>query len=368
MRPLLTNAGLFIALLLSFSACDYFCDCEAPTTPCLFAYDRLIYTPNGEPNEQLATPTFESDQPAGTFSAQPGGLVIDSLSGAIDVNASAEGEYTVVYTLDDGKTTCETKVVIGKGDVQVKECIFSYEEGATGEPGYFIPIPFTTQLGRPTFKDDTPIEGTFTVEPQGLDLNPSTGVFDVNGSESGVVYTVTYTSKDKLTVCQTKVTIAGFDYKDTVIDVSVAEAIVFPTAARPEREPLGTAFVEQSEEPRLVFIDTDNVPGLSSETGAIDLKATLQTINALDFGGNAEQQAIPEDGYSREFTITYQYTEAEGNNELVTVSDLEIILYWFPDFESIPEELRDLVNYKAQFANGRTEKRPNHVVTYGKYQ
>lgn len=356
MRPLLTNAGLFIALLLSLSACDLFCDCEAPTTPCLFSYDQLIYAPDGEP-KQVATPTFKVDQPSGVFSAQPEGLVIDATSGEIDVNASAEGEYTVVYTLDAGKTTCETKVVIGEGAVPIKECILSYEEGSIGEPGYFVSIPFTTQLGRPTFKDGTSIDGTFTVEPQGLDLNPNTGVFDVNGSESGAVYTVTYTSKDRLIVCQTKVTIAGFDYKDTVIDVSADTAIVSPTAARPGREPLGGAFVEQGDEPRLVF---------ANETGAIDLKATLQVIDSLDFS-DTEQQAIPE-GYSREFTITYQYSEPDVTGESPPESDLEIILYWFPDFESIPEDLRDLVNYKRQFANGRTEKRPNHVVTYGKYQ
>lgn len=364
MRPLLTNAGLFIALLLSFSACDLFCDCEAPTTPCLFSYDLLIYTPDGA-SEQVASPTFKVDQPSGAFSAQPEGLVIDATSGEIDVNASAEGEYTVVYTLDDGKTTCETKVAIGDGAVQIEKCILSYEEGAIGKPGYFIPIPSTTQLGRPTFNDGTSIDGTFTVEPQGLDLNPNTGVFNVNGSESGVVYVVTYTLKDKRTVCQTKVTIAGFDYKDTLIDVSVAEAVVFPTAAQREgSDPSGSLFLEQGDEPRFVFSDTDNVPGLTSETGAIDLKATLQAINRIDFGGNADQQAIPEDGYSRKFTITYQYAE-EGVDELV--SDLEIILYWFPDIESIPEDLRELVDYKGQFSNGRTESRPNHMISYGRY-
>ena len=370
MRPLLTNAGLFILLLLSFSACDKLCDCEEPS-PCGFAYDQLIYTPNGGPGEQVASPSFESNQPAGTFSSQPEGLVIDSLSGKIDVNASAAGEYMVAYMLDDGETTCETVVAIAKGDGKVKECVFSYEGGSVNELGYFVPFLRASQIEKPTFENGIQIDGTFTVEPQGLDLNPVTGAFDVNTSEAGIVYTVTYKSNNGRTVCQTRVTIAGFDYKDTVINVSVEEAIVAPTTTRSEGgNPFGGAFTEQEEDPkssRLVFTDTDNASGLPSQTGAIDLKATLRSINALDFGGDEQEQAIPENGYRREFTINYVYSEERGNEGLTVESDLEIVLYWYPTFDSIPEELRNLANYKGQFSNGRTEKRPNHMVSYGKY-
>ena len=368
MRLLFTNIGLFVTLLLSLSACDLFCDCEAPATPCLFTYGQLIYTPGGGTAPQVATPSFEGDQPAGTFSAQPAGLAIDSLTGEIDVNASAAGEYAVVYMLDDGETTCETKVAIEESPVTAKECVLSYE-GNTKQSNYYVPFPGTTQLAKPTFADDTKSDGIFTVEPQGLDLNPNTGVFDVNSSESGVVYTVTYSSKDRLTICQVQVTVAGYDYQDTIIDVSVDRAIVVPTAA--QREGIvsnGVGFVEvQEEQPLLVFRDPDGepqVPGDTSSTGFVDVKATLQLIDQTIFQGNGQEPAIPL-GYSRQFTIRYIYQEI--SSDLSVESDLEFILYWYPTFDDIPEELRALVDYKGQFANGRTEKRPNHVITYGRY-
>jgi hypothetical protein len=368
MKSFLSNAGLLTVLLLSLSACDYFCDCENPTMPCLFAYDQVSYTPTGGGGEQLVNPVFEGDQPAGTFSAQLAGLVIDSLSGAIDVNASEAGEYTVVYTLDDEETVCETKVVIGEGPIEIKECVLSYE-GNVGELNYYIPFPGTTQLAEPTFADDTKPDGIFTVEPQGLDLNPNTGAFDVNSSESGVVYTVTYTSEDKLTICQVQVTVAGFDYQDTIVDVSADQAIVVPTATQREgRSSNGERFVEvQEEQPLLVFSDIEGEPqppGSISSTGSIDLKATLQLIDRIIFQGNGGEPVI-NSGYSRRFTVRYIYEEEGG--EIQVESDLEFILYWYPTIDVIPEELRELVNYKGQFANGRAEDRPNHMVSYGKY-
>ncbi len=368
MKPLLANTGLFVALLLSFSACDYLCDCEDPTAPCLFTYDQVLYTTSGGAGDQLATPLFEGDQPTGTFSAQPEGLTIDSLTGAIDVNASTAGEYTVVYTLDDGATTCVTKVVIAEGDRKVEECVFSYE-GNVGQLNYYVPFPGTTQLAVPTFSDNTKPDGVFTVEPQGLDLNPRTGAFDVNGSESGVVYTVTYTSKDRLTICQAQVTIAGFDYQDTIIDVSADRAAIAPTAT--QREGIssdGERFAEMQEgQPLLVFSDLEGepqVPGDTSSTGFIDVKVTLQLIDSLIFQGDGEEPAI-NPGYSRRFTVSYSYEEEGG--EVRVESDLEFILYWYPTFGEIPEDLVELVRYKEQFANGRTEKRPNIIVGHGRY-
>ena len=368
MRRLLTNAGLFILLLLSFSACDKLCDCEEPS-PCGFAYDQLIYTPNGGPGEQVASPSFESNQPAGTFSSQPEGLVIDSLSGKIDVNASAAGEYVVAYTLEDGETTCETVVAIAEGDVKVEECVLSYQ-GNVGETNYYVPFPGSTQLAGPTFAGDTKPDGIFTVEPQGLDLNPNTGVFDVNGSESGIVYTVTYTSNDRLTICQVQVTIAGLDYQDTIIDVSVDQAIVVPTATQREGSgSTGERFVEvQEEQPLLVFSGPEGEPlppGSTSSTGAINVRATLQLIDQAIFQGDGEEPAI-NPGYSRRFTVRYIYEEENG--EIRVESDLEFILYWYPTFDDIPEDLRELVDYKGQFANGRTEERPNTMVAVGRYQ
>ena len=384
MRPLLNPLVLFLGLFLTLSSCHYFCDCEEETKPCLFTYDQLVYTPDaGSAGRQLVKPDFDGDQPDGIFSTEPEGLVIDSLSGEIDVNTSPAGEYTVVYTLDDGKTTCETKVAIGEGETKTEECVFYYEKGFTNEIGYFVPRPGTTLLAKPTFKDSTQIDGIFTVAPQGLDLNPNTGVFDVNGSEPGSLYLVTYTAKDKLTVCQTRVTIAGFDYKDTIIDVSANLALVSPATTQSDGgNPLGGSFTERTGESgaRLIFSDQTDpefgpIPieeGAASATGRIDLKATLNRIDEIDFrdgfNGLEDQPAIPV-GYSRRVTIDYEYSEGERGDEFppTVETTLEIILYWYPTFDSIPEELRDLTNYKGQFSNGRTEKRPNIIICHDAY-
>lgn len=347
MRLLFTNAGLFVTLLLSLSACDLFCDCEAPATPCLFTYEQLIYTPGGGADPQLATPGFEGNQPAGTFSAQPAGLAIDSLTGEINVNASATGEYAVVYTLDDGETTCETKVAIEEGAVKVEECIFSYETE--------VIVPGQKDLLRPVFQNKAEIDGTFTAVPPGLDISFDKGIISVNTSASGQKYRIIYTSNDKQTHCETELLISGIDYIDQVfnLDDDLPDTASPILDANPQLEaPRGEYDVDGSARAQGLAI--------APETGEIDVRETLRLVDELR---RQREDPLIEEGEPLKFTFAYRIDNA-GNQEQPITSTLQIVIYWFAN--EISPEIEELLRQKGKFpVNGREMSPPPMLAVRG---
>lgn len=342
MKKLLSTLPAYLCMLLFLSACELFCDCEDEVKePCLFSYDSVAYTPNGTGQDQIISPTFENTKPEGTFSATPAGLAIDSLTGNINLNTSqSTTEYTVVFTLRDGTTTCETKIYIS--EPLIRACDLRYASAI------YYPNAKDKILVRPEepFNDTAKFEGRFSVYPQGLDIDPATGVFNVNTSEAGLKYTVTYESADKTTRCQTEVTIAGIDYPDTFIDFDESKEndIVFPTLnGNDDPAPIQDGEFG-SEDVSLVF-----VPG-----GGIDVRATL--INLVPQG--AEQ-------FSQEFEI--QYSIPNENGERIDNS-VAIVIYWFAneDDEQL-QELLDFIGRKQRSTqDGRLMHRHGHIVTQGK--
>ncbi len=317
MKRLQSTLPVFLCIL-GLSACDLFCDCEDEVKkPCLFSYDSAAFTPDGS-DTQLIKPVFEESQPTGTFSATPAGLAIDSLSGEININASQpRTEYTIVFTLGDGTTTCQTKIYIGEPAVQSCELKYpesSYAPVSGGKDVFVTPAP--------PFNDTTTFKGTFTSSPRGLDIDPATGVFNVNTSKGGVVYTVTFTATDRSTVCQTQVLIQGIDYPDAYIDLSAApgDSLILPIVDGEPSQGIGG-----------VEYDTGNTGLVIGPGGSINVVATLRNTLPLDTSR-----------YFQEFEVEY-FREGYSNS-------IDIALYWFED--EVPQEYLDFLGREGRPVRG----------------
>ncbi len=325
---------------------------------CSFNYGQVVFIPANTDEDQMVEPIFEGDKPKeGTFFSEPDGLDIDENTGVINIdNSTPAKEYTITFISEDKKTRCETSIYIDEPEKQPQTCIFKYDTTI------YIPREVADlkedQLGIPSFEDSTVVDGTFSVEPPGLDLDTKTGVFSVNGSVSGHKYTVTYTSKDGLTSCQTSVIISGIDYLDAIVDVSKPEtSVVRPilNAQIDSNAPRGQYDVDGSATQQNLVIDR--------ETGAIDLRATLQRIDSIEFKGNGEEPAIPASKFERKYTIRYTFDEGEG-----LISSLQVIIRWFPSEEDIPQELLDLLKDKQRYPeNGRLQHPPPLLMGKGNY-
>ena len=334
------------------------CDDDDDPMFCSFNYGKVKFIPDSTSGGQVVEPQFDGDQPqGGTFSAEPEGLVIDGETGAINIDESTpDTEYTITFISQDQKTRCETSIYIGEPEVEPKVCEFRYEKEV------YIPQEIIEanedQLPAPIFDDSTVIDGTFTVEPTGLDIDPQTGIFSVSGSVSGVKYTVTYTSKDGNTSCQTAVTISGIDYLDAIVDVSSSETSVI--------SPILDALIDSQAPEGFYDVDgsaTQQNLAIDRQTGDIDVKTTLQQIDQEEFGGIGQEPVIPP-GFSRKYTIKYTFDKGD---ELL-VSSLEIVIYRHISEEDIPEDLLILLEDKQRFPeNGRTLRPPPLIIATGNY-
>ncbi len=143
-----------------------------------FSYTGSPYCVGGGGNP---APTFSGGGVAGTFTSTTG-LVIDGVTGIVDITLSTPGTYTVTNTVV-GAAGCPnavstTTIVLSTPPVAT----FSY----TGSP--FC----TTGVNQsPTFSGGG-IAGTFTSAPVGLSINSSTGVINLSLSTAGN-YTITNT-------------------------------------------------------------------------------------------------------------------------------------------------------------------------------
>ncbi len=111
------------------------------------------------------------------FTAAPAGLIIDPITGEIDVENSAPGTYTVTYEYGDGVCTGTTSTTVTISPLPT--ATISYDGGpfcATGS----VPVTLVGTGG-----------GIFSASPVGLSIDANTGEVNLSASEAGT-YTVTY--------------------------------------------------------------------------------------------------------------------------------------------------------------------------------
>jgi len=147
----------------------------APIDDPSFAYAALSYCPTG-----TATPTTIAS-PGGTFTVTPPGLIVDPLTGIIDLTSGTIGTtYTITYTTPVGPCTdaSTTTVTIDPLD----DPAFGYSATSYCPSGTLLPS-FVTTPG-----------GTFTISPPTMGINATTGMVNLATGDVGTTYTITYTT------------------------------------------------------------------------------------------------------------------------------------------------------------------------------
>lgn len=150
-------------------------------------------------------PQLMAGSSTGQFSATPAGLIINSATGVIDLDASQPGSYTVTNTI---AASGGCPAVSGQAPVTIQpvdDASFNYG-GSTFCTGGQNPMPTVVTPG-----------GSFTGQPAGLVIDASTGVIDLNSSTPGTYGIVYQTSSvcpasDTLTITITTSPDATFTY------------------------------------------------------------------------------------------------------------------------------------------------------------
>ncbi|WP_432672306.1 fibronectin type III domain-containing protein [Flavobacterium sp. SM2513] len=130
-------------------------------------------------------PIYIGGGTAGIFTATPEGLVIDATTGEINLSESTAGSYEIANTLGNvecGNVVFTTNVEIFEptnGDFSYPETEYCSNSAPTASPVFS-----GTGGGSST--------GIFTATPEGLSIDPTTGVIDLPASLPGI-YVITYT-------------------------------------------------------------------------------------------------------------------------------------------------------------------------------
>lgn len=273
--------------------------------------------------------------------------------------------------------------------------------------------------------------GTFSSQPQGLEIDPDTGIIDVNASDPGE-YTIIHDGEN--TSCETKILIQEGEQE---CSLSYGRSIVAPgevdyLLARINDErvntgkfyatPAGLAISETNgaidvvasesginysiyyeSEDRNTFCQTSlTISGINYEDTRVDF--TSEDALVAPVYVEEEQQQAPQGVYDvngqatelnlainretgvinlketlsnialQEFEgdlqsgFTRKFTIAYRLPEQEFQSSIEVQIFWYPNEEDIPQDLLEVLAGKGVPVNGKVEKRPPYILTVGDYE
>ncbi len=135
----------------------------------------------------------------------------------------------------------------------------------------------SNKLNNYTIKPTTALSGTFSAEPYGLAINPTTGAINISASETGLTYSVYYVKAGTTDTCTRSITISGIDFPNSLYVLSQNDTLAVPTYKGIAPAMVGTSNLSFDVVSGLVNSMTLQSQGISinSKTGSVNLKKTL---------------------------------------------------------------------------------------------
>lgn len=223
-----------------------------------FSYDAFYCT------DGTALPTI-TGTPGGTFTSVPAGLVLDPVTGEIDLEASIPATYSITYTVSGPYGACPPESATDLVTIVIDpDATFGYSDVIFCPTGTILP-DFITTAG-----------GTFSVSPAGLTVNPTTGQINLATGTVGTTYTITYTV-GVLCTNTYSVTITIIDFEDPTFSYAAASFCPTGTASPTVTTPGGSFTVSPPG------LDVDPVTGVVDLTSGV--VGTTYTITYTTGGG-----------------------------------------------------------------------------------
>jgi hypothetical protein len=174
-----------------------------------------------------------------------------------------------------------------------------------------------------TVKPVTTQTGTYTAIPEGLKIDETTGEIDVNKSETGLKYRVTFTPTSG-DVQTSTVIVSGINYEDKIYNLSKGDSIAQPIYNADTKLALPGA--DKSN----VFDEAGGCKKAGIVVNGSDAKINL----AL----SVRNQSI-DTGATEQVKLAYRIND--GSNK--TLNGLEVKIYFYRTASEIPKYLTDLI-------------------------
>jgi len=238
------------------------------------------------------------------------------------------------------------------------------------------------------------LSGQFSVFPEGLQINPLSGEIDINKSETGLKYKITFSPASFLeSECEFDLIIAGVNYIDKVYILDQNDFLANPVF---NANPTALSLCDDSDDDaedddddnddedddnsRCKFDEvgpddkklSDIGIKVSSSKGIIDLKKTLEN---KAFGEN------PQNGSVLDVRMYYSLQD----NSLGALNGIDLKIFYYRTLQDVPQSLLDeieekksgILNYTDPFSlknaritadNPKTKPRPPYLVIVASFQ
>ena len=195
------------------------------------------------------------------------------------------------------------------------------------------------------------LSGTFSVVPDGLAINPSSGVIDVNSSETGLKYKISFSPTGSDQVCETFVTIGGVNYLDGVYVLNQNQLLASPVY----NGVVGLALPcddDDDDDDSSCDFDADNPTGQLlkdlgfeiSSKGIIDLQKTVE---------NGTFGATPVNGTILDVDLYYKLNDLSA----LALNQIPLRFFYYNKLSDVPQEVLDDISEKSKLINQLPENK-----------
>lgn len=216
----------------------------------------------------------------------------------------------------------------------------------------FVIKPGQSNLVRPVNN----LQGTYSASPVGLAINAATGEIDVNASETGLKYKVSFSPEGSEQVCEFFVTVGGINYLDGVYILSRNEINAVPVyngvpgLALPCPDDDDD---DDDDDSSCKFDGEDLLKNLGfeiSSKGVFDLKKTVE---------NGTFGSIPVNGTILDVELNYQLADLSA----LAPNKIPLRFFYYNKFSDVPKAILDDIEEKRKLINEVTDpKNPNFRV------
>jgi hypothetical protein len=193
------------------------------------------------------------------------------------------------------------------------------------------------------------LSGTFSAVPVGLAINPASGVIDVNSSETGLKYKISFSPTGSDQVCETFVTIGGVNYLDGVYILNRNQIVASPVYNGVPGLALPCDDDDDDDDDgddSSCDFDADNPSGQLlkdlgfeiSSKGIIDLQKTVE---------NGTFGATPVNGTILDVDLYYKLNDLSA----LALNAIPLRFFYYDKLSNVPKEVLDDIAEKSKLIN-----------------
>ncbi|MBB3056695.1 hypothetical protein [Mucilaginibacter gotjawali] len=169
-----------------------------------------------------------------------------------------------------------------------------------------------------------PAQGSYTSFPDGLKIDQSTGAIDVNNSETGLKFKVTFTDQSSGNAKTAYVTISGINYRDKIFNLAAGDSIATPIYNADAGAPIpqinnGSTF------------DTNS----GCKNAGIEVNPVDGTINLA----KSVRDQLIDTGSTQEVKLQYKINDQSRE----ALNGLNVKIYFYRNAGEIPQYLQDIL-------------------------